>query len=159
MEAIKEKMVLEANQKPNEEQKSFDFEDAVRQFIMNKEIAKERSEEANLILEKIQEEFESINGHELVIDLPSGEFGRVYRKATIKEVLDKDLLVDKINRNSNNEQSYIAKEDLKTPWDFSMLTKQERITPKMIAECTETQTTLSTKVTKVKRKPKAGKKT
>jgi hypothetical protein len=130
------------------------LEEKLKEYFMNKEIAKERNEENKLLLEVIEQEFEKLNGADFSIELPSGEYGKITKKASFKEVLDKDILANKINQVSAQGQSYITKDDLKTPWDFSMLTKQDRITPKMISECTTNETVLKTRVSKVKNPPK-----
>lgn len=153
-----EESKIEVIKDEEQQQIKLSLEDAVRKYFMNKEIAKERNEENKMLLEQIVLEFEELNGTELIIELPEGTYGKVFKKAKIKEQLDKEILVERINKESTPQQSYITKDDLKTPWDYSMLTKQERITPKMIAECTISESFLETKVTKVKNKPKKSKK-
>lgn len=133
------------------------LEEELKEYFINKEILKERSEEIKVLLEQILIKFDNLNVTEMVVELTDGEFGRILKKPSFKEVLDKEILALRINESSSSEQAYITKDDLKTPWDFSMLTKQDRITPKLIAECTENQTTLKTRVSRLKRKPKPSK--
>lgn len=135
------------------------IEDAVKRYFMNKQIITERKNENDLLFEEIEEKFEHLNGTELIVELEDGNYAKIFKKAQIKEKLDKEQLAEKINEHSDEKQSHISKEDLKTPWDFSMLTKQGRITPKMISQCTETETNLKTKTSKLKKKPKNKKET
>ncbi|QST02318.1 hypothetical protein IMZ31_22980 (plasmid) [Pontibacillus sp. ALD_SL1] len=130
------------------------IEEAVIQYFQNKEMVREYNEENKMLKEYIEKKFDERKEHELVVPLPSEGYGKVYLKGHVKEVLNKEALAHDINEKSKEGQSYISPSDLKTHWDFSMLTKQERITPKMIAECTETVSSLQTKVTRVKREPK-----
>lgn len=140
-----------------QENTNFDLEIAVRTYFINKAIAKERTEENKMLKEQIENGFEEMNGTELIVELEDGTFAKVFKKASIKEKLDKEMLVLKINDHANvsdKKHKYITKDDLKSVWDFSMLTKQERVTPKMIAECTITDTSLNTSLSKLKNKPK-----
>lgn len=155
--AVKVVKDIEVLSEQEKHEVSTKLEESIKTYFMNKDIAKERNEENKMLLEDIQAEFDRLNTIEVVIELPDGEYGRIMKKSSFKEVLDKEILALRINEVSNNEQAYITKDDLKTPWDFSMLTKQDRITPKLIAECTENLTTMQTKVSRLKRKPKASK--
>lgn len=68
----------------------------------------------------------------------------VEKKYTLSEKLDKDGL---------SIETKIPKDDMKTPFDWAMLTKQGKITPKQIADYTYNET--NTKVAiKRKKKPK-----
>jgi hypothetical protein len=121
------------------------IEDRVLKYFQNKEIAKERSEENKLIIEEIEQYFDESGGQKLVIDLPNGEFGVLDKKMSIREVLDKEALALEIQ---------ISKDELKTPFDFSMLTKQEKLTPALISKYTNTETKIGMKLGKSKKKPK-----
>jgi len=121
------------------------IEQRIEKYFQNKEIAKERNEENKLILEEIQQFFEDNGSEKVVIELQNGEFGVLDRKTTIKDVLDKDALAQEIQ---------VSKDELKTPFDFSMLTKQEKITPALITKFTSTNVQVGMKLGKSKRKPK-----
>jgi hypothetical protein len=114
-------------------------------YFQLKEIIKERQEEVKLLQEKIEQYYEEHGREKVVAQLENGEFGILDTKHTIKEVLDKDALAQELQ---------IAKDELKTPFDFSMLTKQEKLTPQLISKHTETQVVEKIKISKSKRKPK-----
>jgi hypothetical protein len=67
----------------------------------------------------------------------------IEKKYTVAEKLDKDGL---------SLETKIPKDEMKTPFDWSMLTKQDKITPKQISTHTHSET--NTKVA-IKRKKKA----
>lgn len=121
------------------------IEQRVLKYFQNKEMAKERNEENKLILEEIEQFFEDNGSERVVIQLENGEFGVLDKKSSIKEVLDKDGLAHEIQ---------ISKDELKTPFDFSMLTKQEKLTPALISKYTSTEVKIGMKLGKSKRKPK-----
>lgn len=141
------------------------LEDSLRRYFINKEIISERNEENKLLKEKIEQEFDLLEGTEFIIELPSGEFAKVFKKPRVKDVLDKEALANHLA---------IPKDELKTPWDFSKLAEkfleealknkeenpQEQSKKKMsrlIVEYTDTQTDILTKISKVKNKPKTKK--
>lgn len=121
------------------------LETTLLKYFQNKEIAKERTEENKLLYEEIEELFENLGENEFVLPLPNGEFAHLHKKPRIREVLDKDGLAQTLQ---------IAKDEIKTAWDFSMLTQQGKLTPKMIAEHTSTEVKVKLSASKKKRKPK-----
>lgn len=149
----------------DKQQLTLSLEDTIRRYFINKEIVSERNEENKALKEKIEQEFEALAGTEFIVELPSGEFAKIFKKPRIKEVLDKDSLANHLQ---------IAKDELKTPWDFSKLAEkfleeaqknkeknpQEQSQKKfsrLIVEFTETQTEIQTKISKTKNKPKSKK--
>lgn len=125
-----------------EQQHRLRMEEAVLRYFQNKEIAKERSEENKLLFEELAELFELSGEEEVVIPLPSGENAILSPKFIEKEVLDKDLLA---------EEMQVPKDELKTPFDFSMFTAQGKLTPAMITKHTTVEREVKMKITK--RKP------
>jgi hypothetical protein len=123
------------------------LEEKILKYFQNKEIAKERNEENKLIFEEIESIFEELGDEQVVIPLPSGEEAILSKTAIVKEVLDKDALAQEL---------LVAKDDIKTPFDFSMFTAKGKLTPDMISKHTETVTTIKTKLTK--KRPRKGKK-
>jgi len=121
------------------------LESKMLKYFQNKEIAKERAEENKLIFEEIEELFEGTGMDEFVLKLPNGEYAHIHKKPRIREILDKDSLANSLQ---------MSKDELKTPWDFSMLTHQGKLTPKMISEHTETEVKVKVSLSKKKRKPK-----
>lgn len=121
------------------------IESKMLKYFQNKEIAKERAEENKLIFEELEELFEELGEEEVVLQLPNGEFAHLHKKPRIREKLDKDSLANSLQ---------MSKDELKTPFDFSMLTQQGKLTPKMISEHTETEVKVKLSAAKKKRKPK-----
>lgn len=162
-EETKEETKIEVIKEQVDKQKlNLSLEDSLRRYFINKEIVSERNEENKLLKEKIEQEFEALEGTEFIIELPSGEFAKVFKKPRIKEVLDKDALANHLQ---------IAKDELKTPWDFSKLAEKfleeaqknkeenpeeqsQKKMSRLIVEFTETQTEIQTKISKTKNKPK-----
>lgn len=145
-----ENILSEGETNLTEEIQKSKIEDLVLKYFHNAEIAKERREENKLLKEEIEQYYENMGtDEEIYVPLPSGEFMKIGKRIRIKEKLDKDSLAEHIQ---------ISKDELKTPWDFSMLTKQEKITPKMISDFTQTETDILTRISKAKNKPKNKKK-
>lgn len=117
------------------------IEDKVLRYFQNKEIAKERSEENKLLFEELVELFQGSGEEQITISLPSGENAVLSPKFTEKEVLDKDLLADEMQ---------VPKDELKTPFDFSMFTAQGKLTPAMITKHTTVEREVKMKITKRK---------
>jgi hypothetical protein len=97
------------------ERKKLELEDKILRYFQNKEIEKERKEENKLLFEEIEAFFEGLEDVEddLVLPLPNGEFAVLAKKAYVKDVFDKDSLANEL---------LIAKDELKTPFDYSILT-------------------------------------
>lgn len=121
------------------------IEEMILRYFQNKEIANERKEENKLLFEEIEQFFEELEEEELVYQLPNGEYALLSKKATIREVLDKESLAHEL---------LIAKDELKTPFDFSMLTSQGKLTPDMISRHTTTDVKVKVKLSKRKTKPR-----
>ncbi|RIV28605.1 hypothetical protein D2Q93_02310 [Alicyclobacillaceae bacterium I2511] len=118
-------------QGPEDKEKSaatrMKLEDDVRKFLQNKEIAKERNEENKLLLEEIESLFQDFDGDELTISLTNGDLAVLMPKFREREVLDREALAGELQ---------VAKDELKTPFDFSMFTAQGKLTPAMISKHT-----------------------
>lgn len=125
--------------------KKQEIEEMILRYFQNKEIANERKEENKSLYEEIELYFEQLGEDELVYLLPNGEYAILGKKAVVRDVLDKDSLANEL---------LIAKDELKTPFDFSMLTKQGKLTPDMISRHTSTETNIKVKLSKRKKKPK-----
>jgi hypothetical protein len=122
------------------------LEEKILRYFQNKEIEKERKEENKLLFEEIEAFFEDIEDEDdLVLPLPNGEYAVLSKKAYIRDVFDKDALAQEL---------LIAKDELKTPFDYSILTSQGKLTPDMISKHTETVTDIKVKLAKRKSKPK-----
>lgn len=121
------------------------IEEKILRYFQNKEIANERKEENKLLFEEIEQIFEELAEEELVFQLPNGEYALLSKKATIRDVLDKESLANEL---------LIAKDELKTPFDFSMLTSQGKLTPEMISRHTSTHAQVKVRLSKRKTKPR-----
>lgn len=121
------------------------MEELVQKYFQNKEIARERNEENKLIFEQLTELFEQNEEEEIIIPLPSGENAVLSPRFIEREVLDKDLLA---------EEMQVPKDELKTPFDFSMFTSQGKLTPAMITKHTTVERTVKLKIGKRKRTTK-----
>lgn len=123
------------------------LEDKILRYFQNKEIAKERTEENKILFEEIEQFFESIddNDEDLVLQLPNGEYAVLAKKAYVKDNFDKEALAQEIQ---------VAKDELKTPFDFSMFTSKGKITPDMISKHTVTETVVKVRLSKRKTKPR-----
>lgn len=122
-----------------------ELEDALLKYNQNKEIAKERNDENKLIAEKIEMLYKKLDVSLFFTQNADGKYISVKDSISQKDVLDKDALAHELQ---------IDKKEFKTPWDISMLTKQGKLTPKMIANYTSTETEIKTKIATTKRKPK-----
>jgi hypothetical protein len=126
-------------------QQQLKIEEKILRYFQNKEIANERKEENKVLFEEIEQFFEQMEEDQLVFQLPNGEYAVLSKKAAIREVLDKESLAHEL---------LIAKDELKTPFDFSMLTSQGKLTPDMISRHTSTETSIRVRLSKRKTKPK-----
>jgi hypothetical protein len=142
---LENEIVEQKEDEINSEKAEAKLQTMILKYFQNKEIAKERAEENKRLMEDIEHFFNQGQFDEFVTELPNGEFAKLFNKVTIKEVLDKDGLAESLQ---------ISKDEIKTPWDFSMLTKQGKLEPKTIAEYTETQTNIKLALNKSKKKPK-----
>jgi competence CoiA-like predicted nuclease len=130
--------------------RKLELEDKILRYFQNKEIERERKEENKLLFEEIQQFYAELETDEdLVLQLPNGEYAVLAKKAYVKEVFDKDALAQEL---------MIAKDELKTPFDYSILTSQGKLTPDMIAKHTQTETVVKVRLSKRKTKPRAKKK-
>lgn len=126
-----------------------ELEDKILRYFQNKEIVKERQEENKILFEEIEAFFQDLDTDEdLVLQLPNGEYAVLSLKAYVKDVFDKDSLA---------QEMLIAKDELKTPFDYSILTSQGKLSPDMISKHTQTVTEVLVKLSKRKTKPKAKK--
>lgn len=117
------------------------LEEKVLRYFQNKEIAKERNEENKLLFEELEEMFQESGEEEIVIALPSGENAVLTPKFVEKEVLDRDSLA---------EEMLVAKDELKTPFDFCMFTSQGKLTPDMVTKHTTIEREVKMKLSKRK---------
>ncbi|MGB8957346.1 MAG: hypothetical protein WCC10_18380 [Tumebacillaceae bacterium] len=126
--------------------RKLELEDKILRYFQNKEIERERKEENKLLFEEIEQWFEELDAEEdLVLQLPNGEYAVLAKKAYVKDNFDKDSLANEL---------LIAKDELKTPFDYSILTSQGKLTPDMISKHTTTETIVKVKLSKRKSKPK-----
>jgi hypothetical protein len=130
-----------------EQTRKLQLEEKIHRYFQNKEIEKERKEENKLLFEEIEAFFQDSDDNEddLVLQLPNGEFAVLSKKAYIRDVFDRDTLAQEL---------LIAKDELKTPFDYSILTSQGKLTPDMISKHTETVTDVKVKLSKRKSKPR-----
>lgn len=103
------------------------------------------------LAERVKEKREEIRDLYIDAEIPAvvsqaadGKYICVQEKIIKKEVLDKDGLALELQ---------IEKKELKTPWDFSKLTQQKKLTPEMITKHTHEETTKDIKISKTKRNP------
>ncbi|MCX7571266.1 hypothetical protein OS242_15040 [Tumebacillus sp. DT12] len=130
--------------------KKLELEDKILRYFQNKEIERERKEENKILFEEIEAFFQDLETDEdLVLQLPNGEYAVLALKAYVKDIFDKDSLAQEL---------LIAKDELKTPFDYSILTSQGKLTPDMISKHTQTETVVKVRLSKRKTKPKAKKK-
>ena len=126
----------------DESTRQMKIEDRVQRYFQNKEIAKERTEENKRLFEELEQLFQESGQDEIVISLENGEHVILSPKYVEKEVLDKDSLADELQ---------VPKDELKTPFDFSMLTEQGKLTPSMITKHTSSVKEVKLKISKRKR--------
>lgn len=125
----------------NAEQNRMKLEDMVLKYFQNKQIAKERNEENKLLFEEIEALFQDSEEEEIIIPLSSGENAVLTPTFREREVLDKDALADEIQ---------VPKDELKTPFDFSMFTSQGKLTPAMITKHTTMEREVKMRISKRK---------
>ncbi|WP_152559376.1 hypothetical protein [Tumebacillus flagellatus] len=82
---------------------------------------------------------------DLVLPLPNGEYALLSKKAYVKDIFDKDALANEL---------LIAKDELKTPFDYSIMTAQGKLTPDQISKHTSTETIVKIRLSKRKTKPR-----
>lgn len=129
-----------------QQQRKLQMEDKILRYFQNKEIEKERKEENKLLFEEIEQYFQEIDAEEdLVLPLPNGEYAVLSKKAYVRDVFDKEALAQEL---------LIAKDELKTPFDYSILTSQGKLTPDMISKHTQTETNVKIRLSKRKTKPR-----
>jgi len=122
------------------------LEDRLLRYFQNKEIIKERREENKLLEEEIEQHFaQSSEGGRLVFELPNGEWAVLEIKSTAYEEFDRDGLACEL---------LVAKDELKTPYDFTVLTAQGKLTPDMVKQYTGTRVVDRFKMKKRKTKPR-----
>lgn len=144
-ETVMEQTDKDVAQEAEMDASKMQIEEKILRYFQNKEIANERKEENKVLFEEIEQFFEQLEEEELVYQLPNGEYALLTKKAAIREVLDKDSLANEL---------LIAKDELKTPFDFSMLTSQGKLTPDMISRHTSTDVKVKVRLSKRKTKPK-----
>lgn len=132
-------------QEEKQSKRQLQMEEKILRYFQNKEIANERKEENKVLFEEIEQFFEEMEEDEIIYQLPNGEYAVLSKKATIRDVLDKEALAHEL---------LIAKDELKTPFDFSMLTSKGKLTPDMISRHTATETNIRVKLSKRKTKPR-----
>lgn len=117
------------------------LEEKILHYFQNKEIVKERNEENKRLFEEVEEMFGEFGEEEVIIALPSGENAVLSPSVREKEVLDKDLLA---------EEMQVARDELKTPFDFCMFTSQGKLSPGMITKYTSVEREIKMKISKRK---------
>lgn len=121
----------------------------ILRYFQNKEIERERKEENKVLFEEIEQYFQDMGlDEDLVLQLPNGEFAILANKAYVKDDFDRASLA---------QEMLVAKDELKTPFDFSMFTAQGKLRPDMISKHTTTETVVKVKLSKRKTKPRAKK--
>jgi hypothetical protein len=129
-----------------QETRKLQLEEKILRYLQNKEIERERKEENKLLFEEIEAFFNDIDSEDdLVLPLPNGEYAVLTKKAYIREVFDKEALAQEL---------LIAKDELKTPFDYSILTSQGKLKPDQISKHTETVTDVKVRLSKRKSKPR-----
>ncbi|PWK05270.1 hypothetical protein [Tumebacillus permanentifrigoris] len=128
---------------------NFSEEELLNKFLRYfqlKETVKDLNEQAKMTLEEIEAAFESMQlEDDYVRQLPNGEWAVVAKKATVKDVFDVDGLSNEL---------LIAKDELKTPFDYSILTSQGKLKPDQISKHTQTEIIVKLTLAKRKRMPK-----
>lgn len=142
---LEEKQMNTVNADMDTEKTRMELERKTNDIFKMKDMLKQMREDLKILEEAATFLFHELEEEEVFVPLDSGEVAHYVMKPYQREVLDKDSLAQTLQ---------IAKNELKTPWDFSMLTKQGKITPKMIAEYTETKTTKKMKISRKKNMPK-----
>lgn len=137
-------MTTETMQQQEQQQQQL-MEEKILRYFQNKEIERERKEENKLLFEEIELFFQDMEEDEVTVELPNGEYAVLSKKAIIRDVFDKDALAQEL---------LVAKDELKTPFDFSMFTAQGKLTPDMISKHTVTETAIKVKMSKRKTKPR-----
>ncbi|GMA51447.1 hypothetical protein GCM10025857_28040 [Alicyclobacillus contaminans] len=125
----------------DEQARRLKLEEKVLRYFQNKEIAKERNEENKLLFEELEALFAESGEEEIIIPLPNGENAVLSPTFREREVLDKEALADEMQ---------VPKDELKTPFDFSMFTAQGKLTPDMITKHTTIEREVKMKITKRK---------
>lgn len=151
-----EAALLVKQQEEQEKQELMDKE------LFNKQVNKSKVENAMLELYHMQQQHKDLGQliknkkeeiHDLYIatEIPAivtqstdGTYICVREKMVDKEVLDKDGLALELN---------IEKKEIAKPWDFSMLTFQGKLTPKMISNHTHPETYPGIKISRTKKNP------
>lgn len=123
-------------------------EELMLRYFQNKEIAKERNEENKLIQDELEHQLKESGGEQVVLQLPNGEWGMITQKDVVVERLDKDGLAQEL---------LIAKDELRKPFDYSILTAQGKLKPDQITKHTDTELVPQIKVSKRKTKPRTKK--
>jgi len=118
-------------------------EELLVKYFQNKEISKERNQENKQIFEDLSLFFDQLGEEELTVPLPDGTDAVLTKQASVKEVLDKSSLAQAL---------LVDKDEIKTPFDYSMFTAQGKLTPDMISDHTTTETIVKVKLQK--RKPR-----
>lgn len=118
-------------------------EQYVKKYLMNNEVAKEYREENSMLKEDV--------GHLIgkteaprVFELEDGHFAVIKVIEKSKDVLDKEALALHLG---------IDKDELKTPLDFVMLTKQGKLMPETIKAFMFPKPTLQVSIRKTKSNP------
>lgn len=125
---------------------SVDFEEKVQEWLRLKERRKADKEQMDLLAEEIEEHAkQSMEDGVLVVELPDGMYAVIRSKAHVTAELDREGLANEL---------LVAKDELKTPFDFSYLTKKGRLDPKMIEQHTHNRTEIKFKITKRQTRPR-----
>lgn len=122
------------------------LEDKIYKYFENKLQEKDIKEENKLLLEEIEQLFDELGENDdITIQLSNGEYATLGKHAKVKDVFDKEALAQELA---------VAKDELKTPFDFSMFTAQGKLRPDMISKYTQPETVVKFKMKKTKSKPR-----
>lgn len=129
-----------------EEQKRYELEDLVHSILRDKELVKETKERITLNQERVDELVSSMGlDEDIVFPLPNGEYGTIRKVVSHREVTDKDGIAQEL---------LIAKDELKKPLDWVMLTSQGKLTPSTVSKHVHPETVIKTRIGRRKAKPR-----
>jgi len=125
--------------------RQMEIEDEMIAYFQRKEMIKELTEANKLSMEKFEEFMEDMLDDFVIAPLLDGTFAVLRRRVREVEKLDKKALALRI---------LVTPQDLKKPFDFSILTQQGKLTPRLITEHTEHETKTVVSLTRRKTAPK-----
>ncbi|MED4285646.1 hypothetical protein P4679_27340 [Priestia megaterium] len=126
------------------------LERALLQLHHKQQQRKDLGDEIKALKEEVHDLFLEVESP-IVVQSEDGTYICVQEKVVEKDVFDKGGLALELN---------MDKKEISKPWDYSFLTYKGKLTPKMIAKHTHSQSLKSVKISRTKRNPleKANKK-